>query len=419
MSADRKSSAEQETLETYLKVNPSHATVEEAAEWARYSSRIERRFLDEFRLPPVLLRDQSVLDVGCGTGEKSLVMASWGAKVTGIDFNPKALDRARTLAAQAEVPHRPVFQQESLPDISAALRARSFGLVFADGSLHCLSEPALGMRTVATLVNAGGFLVIRVYHPITSLQRMMKRIIVQIGTHRDPDAITANVQRLFAEDVDRSVATGRGVIQSIHDNFVAPYRPISLWHVLDLCRSAGFEIYSQNPSPEAAALLGAGPLPARPADPPTDGVLWNAVAPARAMVAADWSMAVLNQTHDLLATCSAAERKVEDALSVVVEDPGAAPWGRLVESIDAFLGAYHGLLTTLGTHAAGQVQTFRRDLEKAAPVVTAAFQGDTSVAALPGTEVLFRGLSGFNMATWVLRKVDKPAPSPIRAARVA
>ena len=44
-----------------------------------------------------------VLDVGCGTGEHALLAASLGFDTVGVDFAPKAIDRARAKAAQRDV----------------------------------------------------------------------------------------------------------------------------------------------------------------------------------------------------------------------------------------------------------------------------------------------------------------------------
>src|SRR5215468_2652131 len=45
-----------------------------------------------------------VLDAGCGTGEHALFLAARGLRVTGIDFVPEAIRRARRKAAERGLP---------------------------------------------------------------------------------------------------------------------------------------------------------------------------------------------------------------------------------------------------------------------------------------------------------------------------
>ena len=47
-----------------------------------------------------------VLDAGCGTGEQSLLAASHGAGVTGVDVAPRAIARARAKAAERNLAAR-------------------------------------------------------------------------------------------------------------------------------------------------------------------------------------------------------------------------------------------------------------------------------------------------------------------------
>ncbi len=405
---------ETETLDVFSRVNPSETAIEDQKVWAAYEARLHRRFTVECRLPPGWLRGVSVLDVGCGTGEKSLVMAAWGAIVTGIDFNPTALTRARSLAATAAVPHKPVFYEESLTALSSALQAKSFGLVYADGVLHHLSQPREGLLQVASLVAPGGFLVVRAYHPITSLQRFMKRFIVRIGAQGGTAAIEQNATRLFSEDLERSVAVaGRGLRQAVADNFVAPYKPISLWDIVDLCRSGGFEIYAQSPSPEAPGLLGPGIPDAAAAQPADSSPAWNAVSTARTMVASTSATNALAAHGSGLASCAGSERALEAALTDLLSRPGSDSWQELVNAVDAFVQAYEAVAATLWEQGAHQLRRFRDDLGKLSPVVDDALKRGIAVAALPASDVLFKGTSGLTMASWVLRRKDTPTPSPL------
>jgi cyclopropane fatty-acyl-phospholipid synthase-like methyltransferase len=49
------------------------------------------------------LKPCRTIDIGCGTGATSIYLASRGFDVTGVDFSPSAIDRARAAVAAAGV----------------------------------------------------------------------------------------------------------------------------------------------------------------------------------------------------------------------------------------------------------------------------------------------------------------------------
>ena len=68
--------------------------------------KLERRF--EGRFP--IEKDLSYLDLGCGSGDLSMALAERGvAQVTGIDFIPRNIERARARAAMSGLAERVSF----------------------------------------------------------------------------------------------------------------------------------------------------------------------------------------------------------------------------------------------------------------------------------------------------------------------
>lgn len=80
----------------------------------------------------------TALDLGCGTGDSSIYLARHGWKVTGVDFIPKALDKARTKAAAkgTEVD----FVHADVTRLSSEGVGTGFGLIVDNGCLHGMSD---------------------------------------------------------------------------------------------------------------------------------------------------------------------------------------------------------------------------------------------------------------------------------------
>jgi len=89
-------------------------------------------------LPPA-----SALDVGCGTGDASIYLAQQGWHVTGVDFVPKALDKARAKARAAGVSIN--FVLGDVTHLSQAGIGSGFQLVIDNGCFHGMSDSDRGL----------------------------------------------------------------------------------------------------------------------------------------------------------------------------------------------------------------------------------------------------------------------------------
>jgi SAM-dependent methyltransferase len=80
----------------------------------------------------------SAVDLGCGTGDSSIYLARHGWKVTGVDFVPMALDKARAKAAAADASVN--FVGADVTRLSQAGIGTDFGLIVDNGCLHNMSD---------------------------------------------------------------------------------------------------------------------------------------------------------------------------------------------------------------------------------------------------------------------------------------
>jgi SAM-dependent methyltransferase len=88
---------------------------------------------DRPALPP-----GSALDVGCGTGDSSIYLAQHGWQVTGVDFTPKALDKARTKAGAADATVD--FVHADVTHLRQAGINGPFQLIVDNGCFHGMSS---------------------------------------------------------------------------------------------------------------------------------------------------------------------------------------------------------------------------------------------------------------------------------------
>ena len=96
----------------------------------------------------------SVLDVGCGTGENALYLATQKHEVWGIDFTPLAIKKAEEKAAQRNL----LVTFLALNALELHTLGRTFDTVIDSGLFHVLNdeERHLFVDSLASVIHLGG-----------------------------------------------------------------------------------------------------------------------------------------------------------------------------------------------------------------------------------------------------------------------
>jgi len=106
----------------------------------------------------------SLLHLQCHIGFDTLSLARLGANVTGVDFSPKAIEAAKSLADKINVPAH--FVESQLYDAPAKINEK-FDRVFTSwGVLHWLPDMTRWAQTVAHFLKPGGKLYLAEGHPV-------------------------------------------------------------------------------------------------------------------------------------------------------------------------------------------------------------------------------------------------------------
>ncbi len=99
---------------------------------------IGRRQLVVARLERAGEIGDSVLDIGCGTGDNAIYLARHGHDVLGIDSAPLAIERAQEKSRASRWRTKPQFAVHDALHLAAI--GRSFGTVIDCGLFHSLSD---------------------------------------------------------------------------------------------------------------------------------------------------------------------------------------------------------------------------------------------------------------------------------------
>lgn len=118
------------------------------------------------------------LDAGCGSGTKSLLLATLGMKVTGADWSEYVLDKARRSAEEHGLSDRVSFTREDL--LSLRFLDGQFPNVLCWGVVMHIPDYDLALNELTRVVEPGGALILsegNAYSVQSLLLRGLKRLV--------------------------------------------------------------------------------------------------------------------------------------------------------------------------------------------------------------------------------------------------
>ncbi len=120
----------------------------------------------------------TVLEVGCGTGQLSNLLALAHRCVVGVDLCGASLRLAEGFRARHGL-ERAGFARMNL--FRPGFEPASFDLVICSGVLHHTGNPREGFLQIANLVRPGGYLLVGLYHRYGRLGTHLRRGLFRLG----------------------------------------------------------------------------------------------------------------------------------------------------------------------------------------------------------------------------------------------
>ncbi len=135
------------TLFHKLGSRPYDMMYRRGAPWEGGPRRELVELLESGRLTPEAVGGRRALDIGCGSGADTLLLADHGFDVTGVDFSRVAVDKARAAAADRPDVHFVEADLLALPD---DVTSAAYDVLFDGGTID--DFPAARRRDLARLV---------------------------------------------------------------------------------------------------------------------------------------------------------------------------------------------------------------------------------------------------------------------------
>lgn len=246
-------------LDVYKKVNPSTYFIESINEeyWIRKKFMINL-FQRRLKFPPKMFENSELIEFGCGTGEHSSFLLSFGAKGIFIDMNIEALKRAEHLFKHFGYSEdRYKLVESRIQDFDGEQKA---DIVMCMAVLHHLDSKESALKKISGYVKDNGYLILGVGNNAGLFQTNIQRLVINKLSNGNEEKAYQLADELFDEHISRSQKFGRRSRKAIiYDTYINPkIDGFGVSEILEIFASSGLELYSSWP-PIQPAIFGDPP----------------------------------------------------------------------------------------------------------------------------------------------------------------
>jgi len=225
---------ESDVLKIYRKVSPSHRNLIGIQSKIQFFNQRINLF-KTLGLPLSFFKNKKILEIGGGTGEKSLFYAFYGAQVTIVEPNEKSCLIAKKIFSQTKLAKKLTVINKSLFDIDISL-IKKFDMITAEGVLHHTFHPIENLELILKNMTSNQIILIAIGESHGMLKRELQKTAVKQLAKDDPELISYFVKKLFPEHLLRATKYDlRNAESVIYDNYINPQDESS--NLRDICNA--------------------------------------------------------------------------------------------------------------------------------------------------------------------------------------
>ncbi len=159
------------------------------------------------------VRGKDTLEIGCGGGQNTIVLAKWGARSVGLDISEEQIKFARKLARKNHV--NTSFHVGNMEHVSM-FKNESFDIVLSSHAIGYSQNSKQVFREVFRVLRNNGLFVFCVGHPIAAKGRKIRyggRTMWGLGNYFD------RRRRIWTWKIDGKAAKFYGYHRTLQDHF--------------------------------------------------------------------------------------------------------------------------------------------------------------------------------------------------------
>ncbi|SLM30910.1 hypothetical protein MTBBW1_2520011 [Desulfamplus magnetovallimortis] len=166
--------------EYYIKhdFNPTTHDIKNVNKFNIHKNKRDNLLINKLNIHPRVWNDAKVLEIGCSSGENTLLFALMGSKLTIIEPIEKSIQQLQNLFINYNTTHS--INKIYIDLIDNVYFNDKFDIIVIEGLIHSLSNKKLILRKIFSYLNDYGLLILSTSNSVGGFIELIKSLIIQL-----------------------------------------------------------------------------------------------------------------------------------------------------------------------------------------------------------------------------------------------